>query len=61
MQTILAVVAVILVLAGFVGLFFGVIPTVVAWVLAGFCIAIAWRLRSHGGGGGGRRLSGPSA
>lgn len=45
MHVILAVLAVIFVLAGFVGFFFGVIPTLVFWILAALCIAGAWGSR----------------
>lgn len=58
MSMILGVLAVILVLGGFVGFFFGVIPTLVAWVLAGFCIAAAWRLRPRSQRDRAQRLSG---
>ena len=45
MHVILTVLAVIFVLGGFVGFFLGVIPTIVLWVLAAFCILGAWKAR----------------
>lgn len=59
MQTILAVLAVILVLAGFVGFFFGVVPTIIAWVLAGLCVIGAWKARPSVSREDDRHLSGP--
>ncbi|HVU36359.1 MAG TPA: hypothetical protein VHE61_23175 [Opitutaceae bacterium] len=45
MQTILGVLAALLILVGFVGFYFGMLPTFIVWVLAGFCLYGAWRLR----------------
>ncbi len=38
--------AVLSVVLGFIGFGFGGIPTIIFWVLAAFCIAGAWKLRS---------------
>ncbi len=45
MHLVFTVLAVIFVLGGFVGLFLGVIPTIVLWVLAALCIIAGWKLR----------------
>ena len=45
MHMILAILAVLFVLAGFVGLFLGVLPSLVAWTLAAICIYFAWKIR----------------
>lgn len=45
MHLIFAVLAVILILGGFVGLFLGVIPTIVLWALAALCIYAGWKTR----------------
>jgi len=45
MHIILTVVAVICVIGGFVGLFLGVIPSLILWAIAAFCILGAWRSR----------------
>ncbi|HVS51064.1 MAG TPA: hypothetical protein VHD62_01820 [Opitutaceae bacterium] len=45
MHLILSVLAVALVIAGFVGFAYGGLPTIVAWVLAALCIVGAWKLR----------------
>lgn len=45
MHMILTVLAVVLLIAGFVGLFLGVIPSLVAWTLAALCMYFAWKIR----------------
>jgi uncharacterized protein YqgC (DUF456 family) len=45
MHVVLTVLAVIFVLGGFVGLFLGVIPSLILWALAAFCIIAGWRTR----------------
>lgn len=47
MHLILTVLAIVCVLGGFVGFFFGVIPTLVLWVLAGLFIFAAWKSRPN--------------
>ena len=57
MHIVLSILAVVLILGGFVGLGLGVIPTIVAWLLAAFCIMGAWRLRPEAQRRRERRLS----
>ena len=45
MHIVLTVFAVVFFVAGFAGFFFGGLPTIVFWFLAGVCIAAAWKLR----------------
>lgn len=45
MHVILTVLAVLFILGGFVGLFLGVVPTLVLWTLAAFCIIGGWKTR----------------
>lgn len=45
MHLVLAVLAVIFFLGGFVGFFFGVVPTIVLWLLAAGCIIGGWKAR----------------
>lgn len=45
MHLILTVLAVLFVLGGFVGLFLGVIPTLILWTLAALCIFAGWKAR----------------
>lgn len=45
MHQILMILAVLFVLGGFVGMFLGMIPTIVLWVLAAVCMIAAWKLR----------------
>src|SRR5947209_18265906 len=45
MHLVLAVLAVIFILGGFVGLFLGVIPSLILWTLAAICIYADWRAR----------------
>ncbi len=45
MHLVLAVLAVIFFLGGFVGFFFGVVPTIVLWLLAAACIIGGWKAR----------------
>ena len=45
MHQVLMILAVLCFLGGFAGFFFGVIPTIVLWVIAAFCIIGAWRSR----------------
>ncbi len=59
MHLVLAVLAIVLVLVGFVGFAMGVIPTIVAWVLAALCILGAWKLRPAAQRRREQRLGGP--
>lgn len=61
MHAILTVLAVLLVIAGFAGFFLGVVPTIVAWVLAALCIIGAWKSRPDSQRRREQRLSGPPA
>lgn len=45
MHMILAILAVLLFIGGFVGLFFGVIPGLISWALAALCIYFGWKAR----------------
>ncbi len=45
MHLVLAVVAVLLIIGGFVGLFLGVIPSLILWFLAAVCIYAGWKSR----------------
>jgi hypothetical protein len=54
MTTVLAALAVILAIGGFVGFAYGGLPTLVCWALAALCIYGGWRLRRARG-----RVSGP--
>ncbi|HUR58446.1 MAG TPA: hypothetical protein VM029_12090 [Opitutaceae bacterium] len=47
MHLFLAALAVLFVILGFGGFAFGGLPTIVFWVLAGFCLLGAWKLRSN--------------
>jgi hypothetical protein len=46
MTFLLAALAVLLVIAGFVGFAYGELPTLICWSLAALCIYGAWRLRT---------------
>lgn len=46
MHLFLAALAVLFVILGFGGFAFGGFPTIIFWVLAAFCVAGAWKLRS---------------
>ena len=61
MHMIFAVLSVLFVIAGFVGLFFGVVPTIVCWILAGVCIGVGWRARPVAQRRREDRLAGPHA
>lgn len=45
MHLVLTILAVLFVIGGFVGLFLGVIPSLILWALAAFCIIGGWRSR----------------
>ena len=45
MHVVLTVLAVLFILGGFVGFFFGVVPTIVLWLLAAGCIIAGWKTR----------------
>jgi hypothetical protein len=59
MHLVLALLAVVLVILGFVGFAFGGLPTVVCWVLAALCIGGAWKLRPAGQRRRENRMMGP--
>lgn len=46
MHVVLAAIALMFVILGFVGFGLGGIPTIVFWVLAAVCLISAWKLRS---------------
>ncbi len=59
MHLILAVLAILFVIGGFIGFAAGGIPTIVFWVLAACCIVGAWRTRPARQRRREERLSGP--
>jgi hypothetical protein len=61
MHLVLTVLAVILVIGGFVGLFLGVIPSLVMWALAALCIYAGWKMRPLSQRRREDRLAGPHA
>lgn len=61
MHLVLAILAILFVIAGFVGFAAGAIPTLVFWILAGLCIIGAWRWRPASQRRREERLSGPPA
>jgi uncharacterized membrane protein YbaN (DUF454 family) len=46
MHIFLIALAMFFIVLGFVGFGLGVLPTIVFWILAGVCMAGAWKLRS---------------
>jgi predicted PurR-regulated permease PerM len=61
MHIVLAVLAVLFVLGGFVGLFLGVVPTIVLWPLAALCIIAGWKSRPASQRRREQRMSNPPA
>jgi hypothetical protein len=45
MHLVLTIIAIICVIGGFAGFFFGVIPTIILWTIAALCMIGGWKLR----------------